>query len=335
MSLRLEVFVLDDADGIQATRIREANPPWLSVRSLPVTSLREIDDELMRSVVEASSAEFLVFGDGSLSDSIIADGGSEVPIRLKLAVDYVPRIDELVLWSDSPRVAALFDPADRARGIAIRRDVFSRIGGFRKVDRPFFDWTIRAALAGERLLAAQVYAAPEMWSIPLLAPARPPKERDWLLAHLDGFVPTTKDGQPQSGIAATAIRAGLLLRHDYLDESHELAQSIEGQGDHRGDYWHAILHRREPDYSNAKYWFRQIGTHRLFAELAPRAGEFLTACRDGEADAWRRRLFAKSRWDPFVFVDLCEACASDEESELALTARRIQLAEMSLLIRTT
>lgn len=334
MSLRFEVFVVDDADGSHARHIREANPPWLSATSLPVASLREIDDELMRSVVKASSAEFLVFGNGSVSDSLIANDGS-VFIYLELAEDYVPKIDELALWRDSPAVAALFDPADRALGFAIRRDVFDRVGGFRKVDRPLFDWTIRAALAGEPILAKQTYVDREPWSIPLLAPPRPPESREWLRAHLQQFTPTTGEGEALTGLAATAIRAGLLLRHDYLDESHELAQSVEGQGDQRGDYWHAILHRREPDYANAKYWFRQIGTHPLMGELAPRADDLMAACKDGQAATWRRRLFAKSRWDPFAFVDLCEACAEDEASELALAARRTQLVEMSLLIRMT
>jgi hypothetical protein len=33
-----------------------------------------------------------------------------------------------------------------------------------------------------------------------------------------------------------------------------------------------------------------------------------------------------------AFVDLCQKCAVEEESPLALTARRIQVTEMALLL---
>jgi hypothetical protein len=134
-------------------------------------------------------------------------------------------------------------------------------------------------------------------------------------------------------IEETALRAGLFQWHDFLDESHKLAQSIEGQGeDQVGDYWHAIMHRREPDYSNAKYWFRQFGNQPTYLELRQHADGILAACTAPEAPRWRDRLQAGSKWNPLAFVDLCEACAADENSDLAIAARRIQYAEMSLLV---
>ena len=49
-----------------------------------------------------------------------------------------------------------------------------------------------------------------------------------------------------------AIKSGLLLWNDALDESHTISQEL---GNQTGSYWHGIMHRREPDYSNSKYWF--------------------------------------------------------------------------------
>src|SRR5437868_2895832 len=46
---------------------------------------------------------------------------------------------------------------------------------------------------------------------------------------------------------ANGCLAGLWLYHDYLDESHRISQEIETQ---TGSYWHGLMHRREPDFSN-------------------------------------------------------------------------------------
>ncbi|MBS0261422.1 MAG: hypothetical protein JSS02_05650 [Planctomycetes bacterium] len=130
-----------------------------------------------------------------------------------------------------------------------------------------------------------------------------------------------------------ARRAGLLQWYDFLDESHQLSQSIEGEGDDlRGDYWHAIMHRREPDYSNAKYWFRRLGEPVQYAALACAARSILTSCNNSASDRWRDKLISDDQWNPFAFVDLCQACAQDETSDLAWAARRIQFAEMCLLL---
>lgn len=48
---------------------------------------------------------------------------------------------------------------------------------------------------------------------------------------------------------ANACRAGLWLYHNFLDESHAISQELDTP---TGGYWHAILHRREPDFDNPK-----------------------------------------------------------------------------------
>ena len=62
-----------------------------------------------------------------------------------------------------------------------------------------------------------------------------------------------------------AVKAGLHLLNDDLARSHVLAQSL--QGDPTGDYWHAIIHRREGDWGNAQYWFRRVASHPVLAEV--------------------------------------------------------------------
>lgn len=95
--------------------------------------------------------------------------------------------------------------------------------------------------------------------------------------------------------------AAVWLLHDFLDESHTISQSINTA---TGSYWHAIMHRREGDFSNAKYWFRRVGAHEVFGELARRATT-IPANRDNQSVV--DRLTTSGDWDPFAFVDLCES----------------------------
>jgi hypothetical protein len=126
------------------------------------------------------------------------------------------------------------------------------------------------------------------------------------------------------GATLTALRAGLFLLNDLFDESHACSQSIEGEGRyHTGDYWHAILHRREPDYGNSKYWFRRVGKHPIFTDLAMGVEHRL------QRSAISNPL-ANGAWDPFAFVDLCAAAESDPV--LKEWCEQVQYLEMLLLL---
>jgi len=56
---------------------------------------------------------------------------------------------------------------------------------------------------------------------------------------------------------ARCCLSGVWLMHDFLDESHTISQGIATSS---GSFWHGIMHRREGDFSNAKYWFRKVGS---------------------------------------------------------------------------
>ena len=124
---------------------------------------------------------------------------------------------------------------------------------------------------------------------------------------------------------AAACLSGVWLRYDFLDESHTLSQSISTT---TGSYWHGIMHRREPDYSNAKYWFRQVGRHPVFEPLAHDAAQLAADEKNLRADA--SFLTEQAVWDAFAFVDLCAAAISSDSSTERL-CQRIQQQEARLL----
>jgi hypothetical protein len=144
-----------------------------------------------------------------------------------------------------------------------------------------------------------------------LGPGRPEASFRDRLAALDD---AAFGGRIADRDMAAACRAGLWLAFNFHDESHTISQELHTV---EGSYWHAILHRREPDASNSAYWFRRVGDHPVFATLA------------GEARALGLSLKA-GRWDPYEFIDLCEK-HRDTGTEREMLLRRVQRWEWDLL----
>lgn len=104
------------------------------------------------------------------------------------------------------------------------------------------------------------------------------------------------------------VEAGLWLLAGDLESSHAISQTIH---DRNGSFWHGIMHRREGDFWNAKYWFRKVGPHPVLKELAElvaghsevvelygKSGEGLT----------RPEIVAET------LVDLCELASTKDRS---------------------
>jgi hypothetical protein len=149
----------------------------------------------------------------------------------------------------------------------------------------------------------------------VLGPGRPQVDKRSGLETLT--ITTAFDGSTiHDQSMAECCLSGAWLLFDFLDESHVISQQIPTT---TGSYWHGIMHRREGDFSNSKYWFRRVGDHPLFAALGSAAAELDTD----------EQLF-DGKWDPYRFVDLVEAATrgGDEKGDLP---RRVAQAEWQLL----
>lgn len=124
-----------------------------------------------------------------------------------------------------------------------------------------------------------------------------------------------------SSYAPQAALAGLMLYFDLSDEAHALAQDLETP---EGNFWHAILHRREPDAGNATYWFQRVDRHPVYPAIAKQAREILSAFPEAG-------FVCCERWDPLAFLGFCESIREGRQSSGRQAALEIQRAEWQTL----
>ncbi len=140
------------------------------------------------------------------------------------------------------------------------------------------------------------------------------------------------DGQSlKDDIFGGAIKSGLLLWNDALNDSHDVSQEL---GNNTGSYWHGIMHRREPDYSNAKYWFGRVGTHPIFPELRERAIELFkeTANPSDALTQIAQTIEAQENWDAYQFIDWCQAAENASSPDVTRFLQQVQAEEIKLLL---
>jgi hypothetical protein len=117
-----------------------------------------------------------------------------------------------------------------------------------------------------------------------------------------------------------APMAGLWLYFSCFEEAHQVADACSSK---EGEFWHAIVHRQEPDSGNAAYWFRRVGSHDIFRELAREAQEITARIQEAE--------FRVGKWDPYAFIAFCERARNQPGSAQEQAALEIQRVEWQLL----
>ena len=110
------------------------------------------------------------------------------------------------------------------------------------------------------------------------------------------------------------VRAGLYVYFSCWEEAHELAQDLRTS---EGSYWHAIVHRQEPDAWNSGYWFDRVGKHPIYPALC--------------AEALALGVDFGTVWDPKAFIEYCERARTRHGSDEKRKALEVQRAEWQLL----
>lgn len=105
-------------------------------------------------------------------------------------------------------------------------------------------------------------------------------------------------------LAVDELVKGILhLLNDDLMSAHRVAMSME---DENAKYLHALVHRREGDFSNARYWLKTLREQPVWSEL-----------KNQQPD-----------WCPLKFLAWCESCAEGHAAKPCARLEEMQAKEM-------
>jgi hypothetical protein len=119
---------------------------------------------------------------------------------------------------------------------------------------------------------------------------------------------------------ADAMLAGLWLYFDWLEPSHRISQDLPGA---TGAFWHAILHRRDGDFSNSKYWYARCRNHPILPAIGANVSRIVN---EMPADKSLLRLITPG-WNPDAFVDFVEQIhtqSNDPRYTLGVAIQKIE-----------
>ena len=123
---------------------------------------------------------------------------------------------------------------------------------------------------------------------------------------------------------AAAMMSALWLYFDWLDQSHRISQSLANP---TGNFWHAIVHRREGDFSNSKYWYARCDSHPTMQTLAANAPRVIN---EMPADKSLLKVISTG-WDPSALVDLVAEVHRKTDDPRRAAAIALQKLEWQLL----
>ncbi len=269
----------------------------------------------------------------------IAFTGNEDPqainAMLKLLTDQIDNAGQssMIVFSEEPIPATLLSQLPQSLHSLIRRPLHHDLFYL-----PTVPGELVASKAGLLDIVVQnsprcvaISKAPALERFPLAGPGRAVIGIDSFATAIEAAMPSLATDHRNK----RCVESGLLLLWDFLDESHEISQTMEGKGSPRtADYWHGIMHRREPDAGNASYWFRRVGSHPAMDHLGT---QLIVRMRELKASfemlqLAESRLLKSKSFDPFAMIELSTAALRNPGSEADQTLRMVQYLEILNLL---
>jgi hypothetical protein len=138
-------------------------------------------------------------------------------------------------------------------------------------------------------------------------------------------------GQEAANPKTILLQSAFYVCFDCFKEAHNIAQDHEGL---IGNWLHAILHRREPDAGNSKYWYDRVKLPGKVSQgIAEESLKLLKSLSLQELEPLQRKMSKSGAWEPEIFVDLCDQFRPKDPSSLAYwTLAKIQEIEWWCLV---
>lgn len=140
---------------------------------------------------------------------------------------------------------------------------------------------------------------------------------------------------PDGKLSAPAWKAALHLWNDDLDAAHELVQELHSP---TGSVLHGIVHRREGDYDNARYWFVRSGDHPAYHGLQAKVSALLGQERwpAGKLSQALSFMQGQGSWNPSLFtnaIEIHERTMNGDDIDLRTLLERLQQLELEAMLR--
>jgi len=246
------------------------------------------------------------------------------------------------------RVGSLLGVPWRLGAAMLTREAMAELGAYRSIDESTWEYAVRMADRGHELHLMEEDLSVWQGDVDTTRRLLIPKgiRHRFLTAYLTRldvealFRELSLVSMPEAHLVCGA----LFHKNDDLESAHEICQQIDREtGCAESSYWHGIIHRREPDFNNARGWFRKaenLGCNEALSRAVFSLLQQVIQQPDyGSAReialVFLRHLQAQGSWDAFYLVDLCERVEKDDDRDLRRLLEEIQEVEFATLFDWT
>lgn len=230
------------------------------------------------------------------------------------------------------RVGCLLRPPWESGSLMLRADRAENLGAYRYLAEASWEHSVRLAWKDTKVdLFSEVLGETESEDVERLELEPTRVRRRFLSTYIERVAQMESTSPAEQALLSSAI----YLWNDDLTRSHEICQGFERTVPD-ASFIHGIVHRREPDYKNARGWLERAEGMRggetirdavlALLQRVLQMPDYGTA-RDTAFDLIQH-LRKVGTWDPLKLLSLCEACDWKEDPALCRLLEEVQEAEL-------